>query len=165
MADDVVRSQDQTALKMRREGVEVCPDWLFARSPDRSKLRAVADHTGFGAHPDSPPSQKSSQPWDVRVKGYPAFGTDHTGDRTRLKPEAVHSKADILVDCDPMSELAATSGRVTDSDLPSGLHGLRSSRGEGRFDDICHIEHHAGQLIERLGQGPDRGAGWPAGVR
>lgn len=86
MVDDVVLFRSQAALKMLREAVGGCLDWLWANPSDRSRFWAVAYHGVFRADLHSSPSQEALKSWEIRVQGHPAFGGDPLGDRTKWRP-------------------------------------------------------------------------------
>lgn len=165
MRHDVIVSQYLAALKMLRAAVEACPETLWDRSSDRNRFWVIAYHTVYHAHLYLSPSQETFEPWEVEVKGHPAFGRDHLGDWRKLSAEDVYSKADILAYCDHVTELVAPLVQAVDFDASSGFDWLRFSRGEAHFDNIRHIQHHAGQLIERLRQEVDQAVDWIASGR
>ena len=178
MEPTIVSSQIRAALRMLRSAIEACPDVLWNREADHNPFWVLAYHTLYFAHLYLSPSKAAFEPFvnnertGVAVDGqlpsspakqgsrHDAYGKRDLGDWTKLTPDDMYTKADVLAYCD------FTEGRVpvlvdsTPFDAGSGFHWLRFSKGEAHLYNLRHIQHHAGQLAERLRQEADVGGKW-----
>jgi len=162
---DVVVAQYRAALAMLRSAVAACPEKLWDRDRDCNRFWAIAYHALFHAHLYASPSEEAFEPWNVRVHGHPGFGRSPLGRGVTSSSQDTYSQADILAYCDHVDALVPTLVRSAHLGDSSGFHGLPFSRGEAHLYNIRHIQHHAGQLIERLRQETNGGIDWVASVR
>ena len=99
------------------------------------------------------------------MRGHAAYGRSHLGDWTKLTSDDVFSKADVLAYCDYIDGRVAELVESTPFEAPSGFHWMKFFRAETHLYNLRHIQHHAGQLIERLRQAADIGSKWVADNR
>ncbi len=165
MEASAVTSQIRAALKMLRSSIEACPDSLWERDTDHNQTWVLAYHTVFFAHLYLSPSQEAFTPFEREVRGYAGYGRTHLGDWSELSSEDVLSKADVLTYCDYVDERVPSLVASTPFDAPSGFPWLPFSKGETHLYNLRHIQHHAGQLIERLRQEAGIGTDWVGQVR
>jgi hypothetical protein len=162
---DSVISQIRAALRMLRSAIEACPNSLWDRETDHNRVWMLAYHTLYFAHLYLSPSEAAFEPFERVVEGCPGFGQTDLGDWSELGPGDVYAKSDIFAYCDHIDERVAELVQATPFDAPSGFHWLPFSRGEAHLYNLRHIQHHAGQLIERLRQTIDEGTSWVFAVR
>ena len=67
--------------------------------------------------------------------------------------------------CDYVDDRVAEFVVSTPFDAPSGFHWLPFTRGEAHLYNLRHIQHHAGQLIDRIREVTDQGTKWVKDVR
>ncbi len=157
---DEVASQIRAALKMLRLAIEACPDALWTRETDHNPTWVLAYHTLYFAHLYLSPSEEAFEPFERDVAGRPGFGKTDLGDWTKLTAKDVYTKANVLAYCDHIDGHVSELVRAAPFDGPSGFHWLPFSRGEAHLYNLRHIQHHAGQLAERLRQTSGVGSGW-----
>jgi len=160
MDHDVVTSQIRASLAMLRSTIESCPGPLWNRASDRNAFWMLAYHALYFAHLYLSPSEEAFVPFERRVEGHEGFGCTHLGDWSTLAPQDVYSKEDVLAYCDHVDALVSELVRSTPFGAPSGFHWLPFSRGEAHLYNLRHIQHHAGQLADRLRQMADVGSKW-----
>ena len=165
MDHDAVTGQVRAALRMLRSAIEACPDSLWNRASDHNAFWMLAYHALFFTHLYLSPSEAAFEPFEKEVEGHPGFGLSDLGDWTELGPEDVYTKSDVLAYCAHIDERVSGLVQATPFDAPSGFHWLPFSRGEAHLYNLRHIQHHAGQLIERLRQVADKGTAWVFAVR
>lgn len=165
MNHDIVVAQLRAALAMLRSTIEACPEELWNRESDHNRFWALAYHTLYFAHLYLSSSEDAFVPWERKVKGKAGFGRTDLGDWTELTPADTYAKADVLAYCDHVDGLVHSLVASTPFDAPSGFSWLPSTRGEAHLDNLRHIQHHAGQLAERLRQAADAGTQWIFAVR
>ena len=165
MNPSIVSSQIRAALRMLRSAIAACPDELWNRESDHNPFWVLAYHALFFAHLYLSPSEEAFEPWNHQVEGHAAYGRSHLGDWTKLTLEDVFSKADVLAYCDHIDHRVSELVESTPFDTESGFHWLKFSKGEAHLYNLRHIQHHAGQLIDRLRQEADIGSKWVADRR
>ena len=160
MDTTIVSSQIRAALRMLRSAIEACPDDLWNREIDHNPFWVLAYHTLYFAHLYLSPSEDAFEPWEHTVNGYVGYGKTDLGDWTKLTPDDVYAKADVLAYCDHIDGRVSGLVESTLFDAPSGFHWLKFSKGEAHLYNLRHIQHHAGQLIERLRHTTGVGSKW-----
>jgi hypothetical protein len=165
MDHEAVAAQIRAALQMLRAAIEACPDSLWNRETDHNAFWVLAYHALFFAHLYLSPSEEAFEPWGKKIEGRPGFGRTDLGDWTELQPGDTYTKPDVLAYCDHVDGLVAELVQSAAFDAPSGFHWLPFSRGEAHLYNLRHIQHHAGQLTERLRQISGTGSGWVFAVR
>ncbi len=160
-----VISQIRASLKMLRSTVEACPDSLWHRDSDHNPFWVLAYHSIYFAHLYLSPSEEAFEPFERGVEGREGFGRTHLGDWSVLTSDDAYSKEDVLAYCDYVDGRVAELVDSTPFDGPSGFGWLPFSRGEAHLYNLRHIQHHAGQLAERLRQVAGEGTGWVSAIR
>lgn len=161
----IIKSQLHASLAMLKDAIEMCPDdvWLDERFGNR--YWQIAYHTVFYAHLYLHADVTSVQRW----AWHQAKVLHPSGLLNR------HAKVDesLPVFADPYSraqvlEAWATSeamvdGAIDSFDLDSpecGFPWYRMGKLEHQFINIRHIQHHTGQLMDRLRVAKDIGVPW-----
>jgi len=160
MDHEIVVSQIVAALRMLRSTIEACPEELWNRTSDHNRFWALAYHATFFAHLYLSPSKEALEPFEREVAGHTCYGRDHLGDWAELVEEDAFTVADVLAYCDHIVERVEDLVASTSFDAPSGFHWLTFSKGETHLYNLRHIQHHAGQLGDRLRQEAGIGTRW-----
>ena len=178
MEPTIVSSQIRAALRMLRSAIEACPEALWNREAYHNPFWVLAYHTLYFAHLYLSPSEEAFEPFvkdertGVAVDGqlpsspakqgsrYSGYGRTDLGDWTDLTPDDAYTKADVLAYCDYIAGCVSELVKSTPFDEPSGFHWLKFTKGEAHLYNLRHIQHHAGQLIERLRQEAGIGSKW-----
>jgi len=160
MEPAIVSSQIQAALKMLRSSIEACPDNLWNREADANPFWVIAYHSLYFTHLYLSPSEDEFAPYQRQVTGHASFGKADLGDWRDLTHSDTFNKTDVLAYCDYISQRVANLVESTPFDSPSGFDWLKFSKAEAHLYNLRHIQHHAGQLSERLRQEADLGVRW-----
>ena len=160
MKPTVVSSQIRAALKMLRSAIEACPNELWNREADHNPFWVLAYHTLYFTHLYLSPSEDAFEPWARQVVGFSGYGKTDLGDWTKLTPDDAYAKADVLAYCEFIDGRVSELVESTPFDAPSGFRWLKFSKAEAHLYNLRHIQHHAGQLIERLRQQAGLGTKW-----
>ena len=160
MEPNSVSSQIRAALKMLRSAIEACPEPLWNREVDANPFWVLAYHTLYFAHLYLSPTEDAFEPFTRKADGHPSYGNADLGDWTKLTPGDVFSKPDVLAYCDHVNGHVSELVASTPFDQPSGFYWLKFSKAEAHLYNLRHIQHHAGQLIDRLRQEADIGSKW-----
>jgi len=160
MMERAVVSQTRAALAMLRATIEACPLSVWNRENDRNRFWAVAYHTVFYAHLYLSPTEEEFAPFERAADGRAGFGRTDLGDWSQLDADDVYAKADVLAYCDHVDGRVANLVASTPFGAPSGFHWLPFTKGEAHLYNLRHIQHHAGQLADRLRRDADLGTKW-----
>jgi hypothetical protein len=135
---------------MLRQVVEHCPESLWDATEGKSKFWHIAYHALFYA------DLYLSDSLDT-FKTHPM----HRADAENLgKVSQPYAKDEIFQYLNYCREKVATQTANTDFSAESGFHWLPFNKLELQFYNIRHIQHHMGQLQERLAAHGISGAGW-----
>lgn len=139
----IIRSQYHAALAMLRQAVEQCPDSLWTDASYANPAWHIAYHTLYYTTLYLQPRAEDFDPHekyrdDLR-------GLENSDPALACTKEAV---LDYLADC-----LGQVDEQVNaiDLDADSGFDWLPFSKLELQFYNIRHIQHHTGELCERIG--------------
>jgi Asp-tRNA(Asn)/Glu-tRNA(Gln) amidotransferase A subunit family amidase len=140
---EIIQSQYHAALAMLRQAIEQCPESKWADSAYANPAWHVAYHTLYFTHLYLQPREEDFTPW---VK--------HRADLGGLKnsePALAYSKAELLDYLVLCLDQVDAQVSVLDLDAESGFHWLPFNKLELQFYNIRHIQHHTGELFERIG--------------
>jgi hypothetical protein len=152
--------QYRASLEMLGQAVAQCPEPLWLAPDYPNKFWHIAYHTLFFTHLYLQTSEAEFRPWLKHKKDYQFLGPRPWAPHEVPEIGAPYSKEDILEYhqfC-----LGETAARVpsVDLDAPSGFHWLPFNKAELQVYNIRHIQHHAGQLIDRLRTAEGIGTPW-----
>jgi hypothetical protein len=149
----VVARQYQASLAMLGQAIELCPESLWLSTDYPNRFWHIAWHAVFYTHLYLQPAQADFRPW-----------AKHKQDSQYLDPrrrvDTPYTKAEVL----EYLELCRSEvdARVPALDLAaaSGLPWLQFSKLEVQFYNIRHLQHHTGQLADRLRTAAGIGLVW-----
>lgn len=159
---DVLKSQYHASLAMLREAIDACPADLWTDASYVNQFWQVAYHTLFYTDFYLQPSETTFLPWEHHRPKYNFFPS---------RPEAARSLTPYSIDevraygarCDAIIDSAVD--RLDLSSPDSGFPWYKMSKLEHQFVNLRHIQHHTGQLAERIRQATGGGVGWVGGSR
>ena len=147
----VLKSQYHASLAMLRDAIAHCPpeEWLSAGRKNASWQ--LAYHTLFFAHLYLQRDEASFRLWEKHHGG---------GDGTEGEP---YTQAEALEYCEFCDGMVDNAVEALDLDRTEcGFSWYRMSKLEHQFVNIRHIQHHGGQLIDRVRAAADVGIPWVA---
>jgi len=154
----VLKSQYYAAATMLREAVERCPDDLWTTRAHPNQFWHVAYHTLFYMHLYLQPSEAGFKPWEKHRPEYQYLG--------RQAPQIgdPYSKEDLVEYAALCISMIDPAVDRLDLDQPEcGFWWYKMSKLEHQIVNIRHIQHHAAQLIDRLGAVGKGGFDWADG--
>lgn len=155
-----LRSQYTAAFRMMERAIQQCPAELWDDDSYGNRFWHIAYHTIFYAHLYLAPTQQDVVPWAKWRANQQFMGP---------LPWPPHTPPDISNPYTPeeiLEYLTLTQQQVEPRlqaevfDAESGFPWLPFNRAELHIYNIRHIQHHAGQLIERLRKATGLGVGW-----
>jgi len=135
---------------MLRQAVEKCPDAVWDDPAAKNAFWQVAYHALFYTHLYLQPSLEEYMPWAKGRREYEQM-------ERRDNP---YSKADLLDYFAFCRQQIEQQVEALDPEAPSGFHWLPFNKLELQFYNIRHLQHHTGELCERLGVSHDIGVDW-----
>lgn len=147
----VLKSQYHASLEMLRGAVERCPHEEWLSSGHKNAFWQVSYHTLFFAHLYLQRDEAAFQTWEK-----------HHGEGDGVGGEP-YTQAEVLEYwefCDRMVDEAVDALDLDRADC--GFSWYSMSKLEHQLVNIRHIQHHAGQLIDRVRSAADVGIGWVA---
>ena len=150
-----IQSQYLAALAMLRQAIAACPEHLWNAPGKQSRFCRVAYHTLFYTHLYLQPTMADFVPWKDHKRGVEKLGTaEHESSAAQFSQE------DLLAYCDVCLDQVRSRVPALDLDAASGFEWLPFDKLELQFYNIRHLQHHVGQLCERLRTGADIGVSW-----
>lgn len=164
MDDSIIRQsvlgQYGAGLDMLGQAMELCPDELWLSSEYRNRYWHIAYHSMFYTHLYLQPSEAHFQPWAKHVPN-----SNYLGPRPWAKDEPFQLPEPYLK-ADLQEYLQFCRNEVTNQ-VPlvrfednSGFSWLPFTKLELQFYNIRHLQHHTGQLIDRLRSAANIGVSW-----
>jgi len=142
----VIQSQFLAALEMLKKAIEQCPEAMWADPLPQNKFWHIAFHALFYAHFYLHPSEQDFVAWD---KHRDVVSLSSSDDPDTVQPYSQAEMLEYLAFCQhQVREKVASS----DLEAESGFHWLPFNTLEKHLYNIRHVQVHAGELYERLGQ-------------
>ncbi len=164
MTDSIPRaaiaSQFLAALTMLEKAVQTCPDELWFSTARQNRFWHIAYHAVFYVHFYLGPGEDRFQPWQKHRPNYQFLGPTPWPPFERPKVEEPFSKSDILEYIEFCRRELNPSLDAYDLAAPSGFHWLPFNKLELHLYDLRHLQHHTGQLLDRLRTDAGIGIGW-----
>jgi hypothetical protein len=157
-----LKSQYYASLAMLRGAIETCPAELWTSARYVNPFWQVAYHTLFYTHLYLQPAEADFVPWEHHREEHHRFGADPERGDTTLIPYSVDEIQSYWRYCEGMVNSAVDRLDLTAPE--SGFYWYRMSKLEHQFVNLRHIQHHTGQLADRLRQEADRGVEWVGGM-
>src|SRR5580698_6088469 len=147
----VLKSQYHASLAMLRAAIERCPPGEWLSTAHKNAFWQVSYHALFFAHLYLQRDEAAFTKWEK-----------HRGELDGVRGEP-YTQAEALEYCEFCDRMVDDAVDALDLDrADSGFHWYRMSKLEHQFVNIRHIQHHAGQLIDRVRSTADVGIGWVA---
>ena len=150
-----IQSQYQAALEMLRQAIAACPESLWNAAGEQSHFYRVAYHALFYTHLYLQPTIADFVPWEGHKHGAESVGSGQAADTA-----AQFSKEDLLAYHELCVDQVRSRVPALDLESASGFEWLPFDKLELQFYNIRHLQHHTGQLCDRLRTGADLGVDW-----
>ena len=157
---DVIRHQYRATLAMLKEAVVQCPAGLWDAESHKNRFWHVAYHVLFYTHLYLQDSEKSFTPWTKHREEHNFLGPLPWPPHKKPVIGEPYSRREIL------EYLELCQGQVEERvaslnlEAESGFHWLPFSKLELQFYNIRHLQHHTGQLVDRLRSEAGIGVRW-----
>lgn len=146
----VLQRQYRASLAMLSQAVQQCSDFLWFSSDYQNRYWHIAYHALFYTHFYLQDSEAAFQPWEKHRPNYQFLGPTPWPPHERPRIEDPYTKADVLAYHSFCLKQVEERVRIPALDAPAGFHWLPFNRMELHLYNVRHIQHHAGQLVDRL---------------
>jgi hypothetical protein len=161
-----IKGQYRATLAMLRQTIEQCPDDLWLDDTPTNAYWHVAYHALFYAHLYSQPDEASFTPWDHQREQYQFLGQLPWPPHDAPAIGEPYTKQQLLEYCDHIDGLIDETIDAVDLDAEQcGFWWYDLPKLDHELMSIRHVQHHVGQLAERLRQAADIGTDWIGGQR
>ena len=155
-----VARQYRASLAMLGQAIDMCPESLWTDTEYPNRFWHIAYHALFYTHLYLQPSEADFRPWAKHKQNYQYLGPRPGAPQEARKIEAPYTKADVLEYHEICCAEVETRVPALDLEAASGFPWLPFNKMEVQFYNIRHVQHHAGQLADRLRDKLNVGVAW-----
>jgi hypothetical protein len=154
-------SQYGAALAMLRSAIEACPAEQWESDSYQNQFWHLAYHVLFYTHLYLTPTDEEFVPWEKGREHYHFIaGVIPWSPEVKVEIGEKYTREEILEYHQVVSEMVAGSLHGVPLDGPSGFYWLPFDRFELHLYNLRHLQHHTGQLVERIRQETGHGVEW-----
>lgn len=157
---EIITSQYLAALEMLAQAISHCPQDLWADPGDKNQFWNTAYHALFYTHLYLQASEADFQPWEKHIEGLHHFDPLPESALEGAENKIPFSKEDLLAYLDFCRQVVRERVPATDLQADSGFSWIPFNKLQLQFYNIRHIQHHTGELYERLGTRADIEVRW-----
>ena len=148
----IIQSQYLAALAMLEKAITDCPDALWNNPADKNKFWHVAFHALFYTRLYIQPTESDFVPWARHRQNYQYMGPMPWPPHDAPKIGQPYSKVELLEYVTFCWEEIGAKTAVLDLTSPDpGFDWLPFGKLALQFYSIRHLQHHTGELCDRLG--------------
>jgi hypothetical protein len=155
----IIISQYKAALKMLMDVINKCPDDLWDDNSYESPYWHIVYHALFYAAFYSSKGPETFIPWEKHKENYNFLGTIEP-DGVSFKIENTYSKVELMDYAEMIFNNMESAVTKLNDDEKCTFYWLPISTMELQLYNIRHLQHHTGQLVERLHQNGIKGINW-----
>ena len=144
---NTIKSQYLASLEMLKGAIEDCPESLWSNPEYKNPFWHTAYHALFYTHLYLQKSEGDFVPWVKHKDEYRSLGS--SGEESEFGEP--YSKEEILAYHQLCCEQVEEQVTSLELEAESGFSWLPFDKLQLQFYNIRHIQHHTGELFERLG--------------
>jgi hypothetical protein len=161
---EILGKQYRASMAMLKEAITKCPESLWLAPEYPNKFWHIAYHVLYCTHMYLQDSHEAFTPWTKHRENYQWLGRLPWPPHEEPKIGTPYSKEEVLEYLEICWQEIGAKVPGLDFDAPSGFYWLPFNKLELQLYNIRHIQHHAGQLIDRLRTVAGIGIGWAVAV-
>ena len=161
--NNALSSQYKAALEMLRNAIQATPEELWDSEAHDNRTWRLAYHTLFYTKLYLSPSYEVFAVWDEAIEFAECLGGTWEDPNATVSVEGVHSADELVSFLESVLSELPESIAALPLEAESGFEWYPISRLELHLNNIRHIQHHTGQLIERLRANGVTGLAWVGG--
>ncbi len=160
---DALVLQYEAALEMLRATMQATPAILWDNDKDENRTWRLAYHTLHYTKMYLAASPEAFVIWEEAVEGADSLGGSWEDPGESVAVDRVHTPEELVGFIDLLLADLPDSVAALPLEAASGFEWYPFSRFELHLNSIRHIQHHTGQLIERLRVHGVTGIDWRSG--
>lgn len=154
------RSQYIGALAMLKNSIIACPDEIWNDSKFGNRFWHIAYHSLFFTALYLSPSLEEKVLWDKCRSMYHALSKWESEPDYDPEQNIPYTKNELLEFLDFIIERLHLAFEELPYDAPSGFPWISFDKFQLHIYNLRHLQHHTGQLTERIKQVTGKGVGW-----
>ncbi len=154
-----ITSQYRASLKMLTDVINKCPDTLWNDTSYENAYWRIVYHTLFYTALYLSESPSAFKPWAKHIANYNSLGM-LTRDGKPVVIEQVYAKDELTEYAESIFEECEAAVPKFINNETSGFPWVPLNRFSLHLHNLRHIQHHTGQLTERLHQAGIKGIEW-----
>ncbi|MBC8465571.1 DinB family protein [bacterium] len=159
-----LKSQYRAEFAMLRQTIESCSERLWLSEDYENQFWHIAYHALFYTHLYAQIDEKSFSTWVKHLNNYQYMGALPYPPHDLVKIGLPYSKDDILQYLDICMDNIGNWVDKLDLNAPEcGFWWYKMNKLEHQFNNLRHIQHHVGQLADRVREVEDVGTEWVGG--
>jgi hypothetical protein len=158
----VIRSQYLAALAMLEQAIVDCPEPLWYDTSYKNRFWHIAYHALFYTHLYLQETLEDFVPWEKHSDTHSSLRQPDASEGQVADEHTPYSQDAILEYLAMCQTIVEEKTAGLDLDAQSGFHWLPFGKLELQFYNIRHLQHHTGELCERLGTKGSVDVGWVA---
>lgn len=143
-------SQYLATLEMMKQVVTKCPDDVWRNARPSNQFWHIAYHALFYTHLYLQPQGADFVPWSKHRPNLNAFGPPPWAPEEEVEPGEPFTQAEVLDYLALCQQEANNQTQNLQLDAPSGFDWIPLNKLELQFYNIRHLQHHIGELSQRL---------------
>lgn len=147
---DAILSQYRAALAMLQQAIKTCPETLWLSPEFHNQFWHVAYHALFYTHLYVQPSEAEFQHWTQHRPDIQYLGPRPWAPQEPSKTHLPYTRAELLEYYDLCRSQVDAIVPTLNLESESGFYWLPFNKLELQFYNIRHLQHHTGQLADRL---------------
>jgi hypothetical protein len=157
---NAIARQYHASLAMLGQAIELCSEPLWLSEDYKNRFWHIAYHAVFYTHLYLQTAEADFHPWPKYRKDSQYLGPRPwaPGEARRVDPP--YTKAEVQEYFEVCRAEVDTRVPTLDLAAASGFSWLPFNKLELQFYNIRHVQHHAGQLADRLRTAAGIGLGW-----
>ncbi|MBL7200218.1 MAG: hypothetical protein ISS56_08730 [Anaerolineae bacterium] len=159
-AHQAILSQYQAALAMLRQAIEKCPTSLWSDTAARNRYWHIAYHALFYTHLYAHTRGEEFEPWEHHRAEYEFLGPKPWPPHDEPAIGEPYGKGEVLAFVEVCQGYIEVQVPPLDLEASSGFSWLPVDKLELQFYNIRHLQHHIGQLLDRLRTRAGIGVSW-----
>lgn len=162
---EIIRSQYQAALEMLNQAITQCPEDFWADAEFKNQFWHIAYHVLFYTHLYLQPSEEDFIPWEKHLENYHSFDSLSQTSPDEGELQGPYNKEELLEYLEFCRQEIDDQVAELNLETESGFNWLPLNKLELQFYNIRHLQHHTGELCERLGTHAQIDVNWVGRVR
>ncbi len=156
----VITSQYLASLEMMKEVVTKCPDEVWRNRKPTNQFWHVVYHALFYTHLYLQPQEADFTPWSKHRRNLNAFEPPPWAPEEEVEPGEPFSQTEILDYLALCQQEVHAQLSNLDLEAASGFDWIPLNKLELQFYNIRHLQHHVGELSQRLWAEAGIESGW-----